>query len=119
MSSTNSGSGPSAIVAPKADTWGILVSVLGIVLVIVALSLQFSVLDHGSSNQLTIDAEVKKSVWGVLTGVIIFVLGFVLWVWFSTFKNKYLVVFLLSLVSYAVANTALMFSLYQVQLTKV
>jgi multisubunit Na+/H+ antiporter MnhG subunit len=122
MSSTNSGAAAAqsvATVAPKTDTWGIILSILGIILVSVALGLQFSVLDHGSSNQLTIDAEVKKSIWGVLTGVILFVLGFVLWIWFSTFKNKYLVLFLFSLFSYMVANTALMFSLYQVQLTKI
>jgi CDP-diglyceride synthetase len=119
MSSTNSGSTSTQSVAPKGDTWGIIISVLGMVLISVALGLQFSVLDHGSSNQLTIDAEVNKTIWGVLTGVVLLVFGFVLWIWFSTFKNKYLVLFLFSLFSYIVANTALMFSLYQVQLTKI
>ena len=112
-------SSDSVSIVPKGDTWGIIFSVIGIVLIIVSLSLQFSILDHGSSNQLTIDAEVQKSIWGVLTGILFFVLGYVLWLWFSTFKNKYMLVFLLSLLSYIGANTAIMLSLYQVQVMKV
>lgn len=112
-------SSDSVSIVPKGDTWGIIFSVIGIVLIIVSLSLQFSILDHGSSNQLTIDAEVQKSIWGVLTGILFFVIGYVLWIWFSTFKNKYMLVFLLSLLSYIGANTAIMLSLYQVQVMKV
>ena len=112
-------SSDSVSIVPKGDTWGIIFSVIGIVLIIVSLSLQFSILDHGSSNQLTIDAEVQKSIWGVLTGILFFVLGFILWLWFSTFKNKYMPIFLLSLLSYIGANTAIMLSLYQVQVMKV
>jgi hypothetical protein len=87
--------------------------------VIISLGLQFFIIDHGSSNQLTIDAEVKKSIWGVLTGIILFVLGFVLWLWFSTWRNKYLPVFILSFGSYVVANIAVMLSLYQVTVSPV
>ena len=112
-------SSDSVSIVPTGDTWGIIFSVIGIVLIIVSLSLQFSILDHGSSNQLTIDAEVQKSIWGVLTGILFFVIGYVLWIWFSTFKNKYMPIFLLSLVSYIGANTAIMLSLYQVQVMKV
>ena len=115
MSATDS----TVSIVPKGDTWGIIFSVVGVLIIIVSLYLQFSVLDHGSSNQLTIDAEVQKSIWGVLTGILFFVFGIILWLWFSTMKNKYMPVFLLSLLSYIGANTAIMLSLYQVQVNKV
>jgi hypothetical protein len=115
MSATDS----TVSIVPKGDTWGIIFSVVGVLIIIVSLYLQFSVLDHGSSNQLTIDAEVQKSIWGVLTGILFFVFGIILWLWFSTLKNKYMPVFLLSLLSYVGANTAIMLSLYQVQVNKV
>jgi len=115
MSATDS----TVSIVPKGDTWGIIFSVVGVLIIIVSLYLQFSVLDHGSSNQLTIDAEVQKSIWGVLTGILFFVFGIILWLWFSTLKNKYMPVFLLSLLSYIGANTAIMLSLYQVQVNKV
>jgi hypothetical protein len=119
MSSSTGSAETVTSIVPKGDTWGILFSVFGIITIVVSLYLQFSVLDHGSSNQLTIDAEVQKSIWGVLTGVLFFVIGIVLWLWFSTLKNKYMPVFLLSLLSYIGANTAIMLSLYQVQVNKV
>jgi hypothetical protein len=115
MSTTDS----TVSIVPKGDTWGVIFSVVGVLIIIVSLYLQFSVLDHGSSNQLTIDAEVQKSIWGVLTGILFFVFGIILWLWFSTMKNKYMPVFLLSLLSYIGANTAIMLSLYQVQVNKV
>jgi hypothetical protein len=110
---------PQLSVLPKAESWGLIFTAVGMLTVIISLVLQFFIIDHGSSNQLTIDAEVKKSVWGVLTGIILFVLGFVLWLWFSTWRNKYLPVFLLSFGSYVVANIAVMLSLYQVTVTPV
>ena len=120
MSSDNENTGQRSLYTiPKADSWGLIFSSVGLLTVIISLIVQFYIIDHGSSNQLTIDAEVQKSVWGVLTGIILFILGFVLWLWFSTWRNKYLPVFLLSFSSYIVANLAVMLSLYQVQLSKV
>jgi len=110
---------PQMSILPKADSWGLIFTAVGLGTVLISLIVQFYIIDHGSSNQLTIDAEVQKSVWGILTGIILFVLGFVLWLWFSTWRNKYLPVFLLSFASYVVANIAVMLSLYQVQVTPV
>lgn len=112
---------PAAIadIVPRGDTWGIILSSLGVITVIISLLVQFSVIDNGSSNQLTVDAEVSKNIWGVFTGIILFVVGYVLWITFSDFKHKYLATFLLAFSSYIVANFAVMLSLYQVQLTKV
>lgn len=103
---------------PKGETWGLLVSGLGVATVICALVIQFFVIDHGSSNQITIDTEVHKSIYAVLTGVIMFILGFILWIYFSSFSNRYLPIFLLSFVSYIVANIAVVLSLYQVTVIK-
>lgn len=115
MSSSNS---VTPVTVPKGETWGLVLSGLGVSTVIAALVIQYFVIDHGSSNQITIDTEVKKSVYSVLTGVVMFIVGFVLWIYFSTAKNRYLYVFLLSFVSYILANIAVMLSLYQVTVIK-
>jgi len=108
-----------AEVLPRGDTWGIVFACVGIITVVISLIVQFSVIDNGSSNQLTIDTEVSKNIWGVFTGIILFVVGYALWVTFSSFKHKYLATFLLAFSSYIIANFAVMLSLYQVQVTKV
>jgi hypothetical protein len=113
-----SSNGSTPLTVPKGETWGLLLSGLGIATVISALVIQFFVIDHGSSNQITIDTEVQKSIYAVLTGVVMFILGFVLWIYFSSFTNRYLPVFLLSFVSYIVANVAVVMSLYQVTVVK-
>jgi len=110
---------PKTLPVPKAETWGIIVSVLGIFTVIVSVILQYFIIDHGSSNQLTIDAEVQKNIYAVLTGVILFIVGFILWISFSSYDNKYLAVFLLAFSSFIVSNIAVVLSLYQVTVTKV
>lgn len=115
----NSSKTPIADIVPKGDTWGILLASAGVLTVLISLLVQFSVIDNGTSNQLTIDTETSKNIWGVLTGIILFVVGYVLWITFSTYKNKYLAIFLLAFSSYILANFAVMLSLYQVQLTKV
>ena len=116
MSSPNNSATP--VTVPKGETWGLLLSGLGIATVISALVIQFFVIDHGSSNQITIDTEVQKSIYAVLTGVVMFILGFILWIYFSSFSNRYLPIFLLSFVSYIVANVAVVLSLYQVTVVK-
>ena len=70
---------PAAIadIIPRGDTWGIILSSIGVITVIISLLVQFSVIDNGSSNQLTVDAEVSKNIWGVFTGIILFILGLI------------------------------------------
>ena len=103
---------------PKGDTMGIIFSVLGAATIIISVILQYFVVDHGSSNQLTIDAEVQKSIWAVLTGVVLLIIGFVLWLLFSSYSNKYFAVFLLAFSSFVIGNIAVILSLYQVTVTK-
>ena len=112
------GSAPRTSVIPKTETWGIIFSALGAITVIGSVILQYFVIDHGSSNQLTIDGEVQKSIWAVLTGVVLFIVGFILWILFSSVANKYLAVFLLAFSSFVIGNIAVVMSLYQVTVTK-
>ena len=100
-------------------TIGIFVVVIGVICVIGSLIAQSFIIDHGSSNQLTIDSQNNQTMIGVFTGIVLFALGLIIWIWFSTWRNKYLPLFLLSFSSYIVANIAAVFSLYQVQLYKV
>ena len=94
-------------------------SVIGIIVVIVSLILQFSVIDHGTSNQLTVDDRVRTNIISVLTGVSVFAVGFALWLLFTRIANKYLAVFLLAFASLFISQIAVVFSLYQVTVTKV
>ena len=59
---------------PVWETFGFGAAIAGIVGIIISLLLQFFIIDHGSSNQLTIDAEVQKTGWGVLGCIILFIL---------------------------------------------
>ena len=106
---------------PKANmpNIAIFIVVIGVLGVIGSLIAQYNIMDHGSSNQLTIDALHNQTMIGVLTAGAIFSVGLVMWLFFSTWRNKYLPLFLLAFSSYIVANIAVVFSLYQVQLSKV
>jgi hypothetical protein len=109
---------PSIVTIPKGETWGIVMSAVGILIITASFTLQYYIIDHGSSNQITIDNEMQKNVYIVLTGIVLFIVGFVLWLWFSAIKNKYMATFLVAFISFAIANTAVLLSLYQVTVTK-
>lgn len=106
-------------ITPRYSTFGIVMSVIGIIVVIVSLILQFSVINHGTSNQLTVDDRVRTNIISVLTGVSVFAVGFALWLLFTRIANKYLAVFLLAFASLFISQIAVVFSLYQVTVTKV
>ena len=91
---------------------------VGVATIIASFTLQFYIIDHGSSNQITIDNQMQKNVYIVLTAIVIFIVGFVLWVTFSALKNKYMATFLVAFTSFALANTAVLLSLYQVTVIK-
>jgi hypothetical protein len=100
------------------ESLGILLACFGIFIVILSTFLQFYNLDHGSSNQLTIDKEVSTNILCVLTGASFLAVGFILWIMFSDMTNKYLAVFMLAFSSYVLSNVAILFSLYQVNVVK-
>jgi hypothetical protein len=100
------------------ESLGILLAIFGVAIVVISTVLQFYNLDHGSSNQITIDTQVNTNIITVLTGISFFAVGFIIWLIFSDTANKYLAVFLLAFSSYFLGNLALLFSLYQVNVVK-
>lgn len=99
------------------DLFGLIIAVIGIVCVTGSTIVNFFLMNHGSSGQIVIDENLKRVLWPALTGVIIMVIGFVLWVSLSVYEHKFSVTFLLAFSSYFISMFALLFSLYQVNLT--
>jgi hypothetical protein len=94
------------------------ITILGVLLVTVSTLIQFYNLDHGSSNQITIDAEMNTNVTLVMTGISFFIVGYLFWIFSTEIANKYMAVFLLAFMSFLLSNIAILFSLYQVNVIK-
>jgi hypothetical protein len=78
---------------------------------------QMSSLYSGSSGQLQIDKTRDMSLSAILTGAVLAVIGFVLYIRTmndAPGSSKFLVVYLLAFSSFFIANMALMFSTVQV-----
>ena len=97
---------------------GFAITILGVLIVTVSTIIQFYNLDHGSSNQITIDAEMNTNVTLVMTGISFFIVGYIIWIFSAEIANKYLAVFLLAFTSFILSNMAILFSLYQVNVVK-
>lgn len=97
------------------NMFGIALSVLGGLCVVGAVAAQAFAIDHGS-NQKPIDANNITTVWSIIIGVILLVVGVVLWFHFQTVgsENKYLYAYGLAFSSYIVATIALYMSTIQV-----
>ena len=98
---------------------GILLSIAAVLIIGISMSVQFSIIDHGSSGQITIDNSISGTGWAVGLGAILGLVGALLYYFFNTVTRPYLWVFALAFLSFFLANFAIMMSLYQVQLTKV
>ena len=85
---------------------------------IISTTIQFYNINHGSSNQITIASEMKTNITCVMTGISLFIVGFILWVMFNETSNKYLAIFFVSFTSFILANMAILFSLYQVHVVQ-
>lgn len=114
-----------AVAAPaptegKTPVWGnfgFFGFIIGIITIVVGLTTQFFVIDHGSSGQLTIQNEMNKTLWCILVAVILGIVGYVTWVMFAKDHNRYLQTFLMAFTSLVIGNVALLLSLYQVQVS--
>ena len=103
----------------QAIPWGMIFFVGGILTIVISLLIQFSYMSHGASGQLTIDAFTNVTMWTVLTGVILLIIGFILWLVVLNEPNKtYFNLFLLTFSSYIISNIALMYSTVQVSVSK-
>lgn len=101
------------------QTWGIILSVSGLLTAGISLFVQFSNIDHGTSGQLTVDSNMKTTIWPVLLSFLLLFVGGMLYLYFDTTNKPYLYIFGMSFISLFLANFAILMSLYQVQITKV
>jgi len=103
---------------PRYEIWGIGFAVVGILVTTIALIVQYFIIDHGSSGQITAEALVKQNIWGVLTGLVLFAIGYIMWLQVSTSQHKFTYLFLLAFSAFFISNFAVFFSLSQVQVVK-
>lgn len=107
------------VVTPRYSAWGIAIGAVGVGTVVLSLMYQYKTIDHGTSNQLTIDERINTNVISVFTGLSLFAVGYALWLVFTRFANKYLATFTVAFFSLVIANIAVVLSLYQVTVAKV
>jgi hypothetical protein len=103
------------VVRTRMNMAGIALSVLGGVGVIGAVAAQAFAIDHGA-NQKAIEGNNIITVWSIIIGVILLVVGAVLWFHFQTVggEYKYNMLYGLAFLSYIVATIALYMSTIQV-----
>jgi len=114
-SSASSSSGTKNELRTNGHMFGIALSVLGGLGVVGAVAAQAFAIDHGS-NQKPIDANNITTVWSIIIGVILLVVGVVFYFHFETVggENKYLYAYGLAFSSYILATVALYMSTIQV-----
>ncbi len=100
------------------NTLAIALPIAGIATVAISMATAFGTIDHGSSGQLTIQSNMGGIGWGLGTGLVITLVGLVLYRVVHMAERAYLWLFAFAWFSFLVANFAVMLSLYQVQLTK-
>jgi glucan phosphoethanolaminetransferase (alkaline phosphatase superfamily) len=103
----------------KQSVWGIVLSGAGIVVAGASLLAQFFNIDNGTSGQLTVDTNMKTTMWPVVLSFVFLLVGGMLYIFFDTTQKPYLWVFGMSFLSLFLANLAVLMSTYQVQITKV
>jgi hypothetical protein len=114
-SASSSSSGTKNELRTNGHMFGIALSVLGGLGVVGAVAAQAFAIDHGS-NQKPIDANNITTVWSIIIGVILLVVGVVFYFHFETVggEYKYLYAYGLAFSSYIVATVALYMSTIQV-----
>ena len=103
------------------STVSLIFAAVGIITVVVSLTIQIFTLNNGSAGQLQVDSGLNVTLWCTLTGVMLFAVGFSVWLLLSTLdmKSKFLVVFLLAASSYILSNIAILMSSLQVTVASV
>ena len=96
---------------PSKSSFGIILSVLGAGGVIAAVAAQAFAIDHGS-NQKPIDANNITTVWSIVIGVLLLVVGAVLWFTSQSVggEYRYNMLYGIAFSSYIVATIALYMS---------
>lgn len=103
------------VVKTRMNLVGIIGAILGGIGVIAAVAAQAFAIDHGS-NQKPIDANNITTVWSIIIGAILLMVGVVLWFHFQSVggEYKYMYAYALAFSSYIVATIALYMSTIQV-----
>ena len=105
--------------SPKIGNFAIIGMCVGLLILTISFLVQFNVLDAGTSSQLAYDSAMSKNLAVVLLGAILTGVSAIVYFYFETIKDKYLGLFIITMISFALSNLALYFSMFQVQLTKV
>lgn len=97
----------------------VILATAGIITVIVSLCMQMFSINHGTSGQLTIDSAKNANLWVLITGVLLLVVGWILYISFGNLlpHTKYLAMYMLAFSSFFISNLAMMFSTIQVNIT--
>lgn len=103
----------------KFNTYAIALPIAGIATVAISLATQYAVIDHGTSGQVTIESNMASIGWGIGTGLLITFVGLVLYRFMNMSDRAFVWLFAFAWLGFVLANIAIMFSLYQVQLTKI
>ena len=114
-SASSSSTGTTTVVRTRMNLAGIVLSVLGGLGVIGAVAAQAFSIDHGS-NQKPIDANNITTIWSIVIGIILLIVGVIFWFHFQTVggEYKYMYAYGLAFSSYIVATIALYMSTIQV-----
>ena len=94
----------------------VILSVGGILMVTIAMGIQFAVVNNGPSGDNMITANWKGYVAPIITGVIVLFVGLVIYKTINAQRESFLWLFMFSMISYFLSNLAIMYSLYQVNL---
>jgi hypothetical protein len=116
MADSQSVSFVQALKSPQ--TWGVILSGVGLLAVGVSLFVQFLNMNHGTSGQLTVDSNLKTTLWPVVLSFVLLLVGGLLYIFFDTTQRPFLWLFAFTFLSIVLSNFALLMSLYQVQITK-
>lgn len=97
----------------------VILATAGILTLVVSLSMQIFSINHGTSGQLTIDSAKNANLWVLITGVLLLVIGWILYIFLGNLQphTKYLAMYILAFSSFFIANIAMMCSTIQVNIT--
>ena len=110
-STTTSSSSSSTVISTIITVAGVLATTIG-------LGLQFSVLNNGPSGDSMIITNMREYGAAIATGISCVFIGLLMWKILNQSSKSFLLLFIMTWISYLLANIAIMFSLYQVELKK-
>jgi hypothetical protein len=96
----------------------IIITVAGVLATTIGLGVQFSVLNNGPSGDNMIMNNMRTYGAVIGTSISCVFVGLLMWKLLNQSSKSFLWLFVITWISYLLANMAIMFSLYQVELKK-